>query len=169
MKSYGLTGGIGMGKSTAAEFLRSRGMPVVDTDTIARQVVEPGQPALAEIQSAFGSDVTAPTGELRRERLAERVFSNPAERKRLEAIVHPRIRAQWLEQIETWRAEGRPRAVVIIPLLFETNAASFFDKIICVACSVRTQRERLRVRGWTDTQIDQRIAAQIPIENKMQL
>ena len=169
MKSYGLTGGIGMGKSTAAEFLRRRGLPVVDTDAIAREVVEPGQPAMAEIQAAFGCDVFSPTGELLRDRLAERVFSNSTERKKLEAIVHPRIRARWLAQVEAWRAEGRSAAVVVIPLLFETNAAACFDKIVCVACSVRTQRKRLCSRGWTDAQIGQRLAAQLPIEKKLEL
>ena len=169
MKSYGLTGGIGMGKSTAAEFLRRRGLPVVDTDAIAREVVEPGQPAVAEIQAAFGRAVFSPTGELHRDRLAERVFSNSTERKKLEAIVHPRIRARWLAQVEAWRAEGRSAAVVVIPLLFETNAAACFDKIVCVACSARTQRERLCSRGWTDAQIGQRLAAQLPIEKKLEL
>ena len=169
MKSFGLTGGIGMGKSTAAEVLRQRGYPVVDTDLLARQVVEPGQPALAEIQDAFGREVISSTGELLRAKLADKVFSNPAERKKLEAIVHPRIRERWVAQVEFWRAEGQQSAVVVIPLLFETNATACFNKIICVACSTRAQRERLRARGWTDTQIGQRVAAQMPIERKMEL
>src|SRR5262245_61856170 len=169
MRSFGLTGGIGMGKSIAAELLRQRGYSVVDTDLLARQVVEPGQRALAEIQDAFGGEVVSPTGELVRAKLADKVFSDPAERKKLEAIMHPRIRERWLAQLEQWRAEGHEGAVVIIPLLFETNATACFDKIICVACSTRTQRERLRARGWADTQIDQRIAAQMPVEKKMEL
>ena len=169
MKVFGLTGGIGMGKSTAAEILRQRGYPVIDTDVLARQVVEPGQPALAEIQTAFGSEVISPDGQLLRERLAERVFSDSAERKKLEAIVHPRIRALWLAQLEVWRAEGRPHAVVVIPLLFETGAADCFNKIVCVACSLRSQQQRLRQRGWTDVQITHRLAAQMPVARKMEL
>jgi dephospho-CoA kinase len=169
MKSCGLTGGIGMGKSTAAELLRQRGYAVVDTDLLARQVVEPGQPALTEIQDTFGREVISSTGELLRAKLANKVFSNPAERKKLEAIVHPRIRERWLTQLESWRAEGQQIAVVIIPLLFETNATACFDKIICVACSARSQRGRLLARGLTDMQIGQRIAAQMPIERKMEL
>jgi len=169
MKVFGLTGGIGMGKSTAAGLLRARGYTIVDTDVIARTLVEPRHSALAETQAAFGHEVNSASGELLRERLAERVFANPDERKKLEAILHPRIRANWLAQLESSRAKGWPNAVVVIPLLFETNAAACFDKIICVACSAPTQRERLRLRGWTDPQIDQRIAAQAPIEKKMEL
>jgi dephospho-CoA kinase len=163
----GLTGGIGMGKSTAAEFLRSRGAQVVDTDELARQLVQPGQPALNEIQAAFGKKIVAPGGRLRRDELARIVFSDATAREKLEAILHPRIRERWLAQIETWRRENRALAVVVIPLLFETRAESHFDKIICVACSAPTQRQRLLSRGWTPDQIKQRLAAQWPVEQKI--
>jgi dephospho-CoA kinase len=169
MKVIGLTGGIGMGKSAAAGFLREHGLPVVDTDLIARQLVEPGKPALAEIKSAFGPEIIAPDGCLRRDELARRVFADTAARKKLEAILHPRIRTRWKEQIESWRVESRPLAVVVIPLLFETNATAEFDRIICVACSASTQRKRLQSRGWDADQMDQRIAAQWPVEKKMDL
>jgi len=167
MKVCGLTGGAGMGKSTAAQLLRQRGVPVVDTDELARQLVEPGQPALLEIQTVFGKHVIAPDGQLRRDELAQIVFPDPASRKKLEAILHPRIRERWLTQIETWRGENCPLAVVVIPLLFETAAESQFDKIICVACSAAAQRERLLARGWTPEQIRQRLAAQWPVEQKI--
>ena len=167
MKLLGLTGGIGMGKSTAAEFLRSRGAQVVDTDELARQLVQPGQPALNEIQAAFGKKIVAPGGRLRRDELARIVFSDAPAREKLEAILHPRIRERWLAQIETWRKENRALAVVMIPLLFETRAESHFDKIICVACSAPAQRERLLARGWTPEQIQQRLAAQWPVEQKI--
>ncbi len=156
-----------MGKSTAAQFLRRRGMPVVDTDELAHQLVEPGQPALMEIQTVFGKHIVAPDGQLRRDELAQVVFTDPAARKKLEAILHPRIRERWLAQIETWRGENSPLAVVVIPLLFETQAESSFDKIICVACSATAQRERLLARGWTPEQIRQRLAAQWPVEQKI--
>jgi dephospho-CoA kinase len=169
MKVYGLTGGIGMGKSVAAKSLADRGIPVVDTDVIARQIVEPGQPALAEIAKAFGPELIGADGRLRRDELARRVFGDASSRQRLEGILHPRIRAIWQEQVATWRAENRPRAVVVIPLLFETNAASCFDAIICVACSAATQRRRLEKRGWDKKQIEQRIAAQWPVEKKMEM
>jgi dephospho-CoA kinase len=167
MKVCGLTGGVGMGKSTAAEFLRARGAQVVDTDELARQLVQPGQPALAEIQAEFGKKVIAPDGRLRRDELAEIIFADAAARKKLETILHPRIRERWLAQVEIWRKENRALAVVVIPLLFETRAESHFDKIICVACSAPNQRQRLLSRGWTPKQIEQRLAAQWPVEQKI--
>jgi len=169
VKTFGLTGGIGMGKSTAAELLRKRGLPVVDSDVVARQVVEPGQPALAEVQRLFGEEIVGTDGQLRRDELARRVFANAELRRNLEEILHPRIRAIWQAQLQSWRAEGSPAAVAVIPLLFETDTSRQFDATICVACSATTQRQRLRARGWTDDQIDQRLAAQLPAEQKMAL
>jgi len=166
MKVLGLTGGIGMGKSTSAQLLRARGVPVVDTDELARQVVQPGQPALAQVLAAFGPQIAGPDGQLRRDELARRVFADPAARRRLEAILHPPIRALWRAQIEAWRAEGRPLAVVVIPLLFETKAEAELDVTVCVACSAATQQQRLRARGWTPEQIEQRLDAQWPVETK---
>ncbi|HEY3931664.1 MAG TPA: dephospho-CoA kinase [Verrucomicrobiae bacterium] len=167
MKVCGLTGGVGMGKSTAAEFLRARGAQVLDTDEIARELVQPGQPALAEIQTQFGKKILASKGGLNRAELAKIVFADADARKRLEEILHPRIRERWLAQIEIWRKENCKLAIIVIPLLFETHAESHFDKIICVACSANSQRERLLARGWTLEQIRQRIAAQMPIEEKI--
>jgi dephospho-CoA kinase len=167
MNIIGLTGGIGMGKSTSAGLLAQRGLSVVDTDQLARQVVEPGQPALEEIKEHFGADMLDVRGELRRDRLAERVFAHEEDRKQLEAIVHPHIRVLWLTRVAAWRAEGRKSGVVVIPLLFETGAEGYFDTIICVACSGVTQRKRLLDRGWTEPQIEQRLRAQWPIEKKM--
>jgi len=167
MKVCGLTGGVGMGKSAAAEFLRVRGAQVVDTDELARRLVEPGQPALAEITKEFGGDIISPVGGLKRAELAQIIFADNAKRKKLEAILHPRIRECWLAQIETWRKENCKLAVVVIPLLFETQAGSQFDKIICVACSTADQQKRLSERGWTPEQIRQRIAAQMPVDQKI--
>ena len=158
-----------MGKSTSDKLLRDRRLPVVDTDVIARQLVEPGQTALAEIQALFGADMVDVDGRLRRHELARLVFADATARQRLENILHPRIRVIWQKQIETWRAEGQPKAVVVIPLLFETKAEARFDAIICVACSGATQRRRLEARGWDRDQIEQRIRAQWPIEKKMEL
>jgi len=169
MNLIGLTGGVGMGKSTAAKLFEDRGVPVIDTDLLAREVVQPGTRALEEVRRVFGPSVFAPDGLLRRDELARLVFSDEARRKELEEIVHPRIRERWMAQAEAWRAEGKPLGVVIIPLLFETNAAAAFDTIVCVACSAATQRERLLPRGWSDEQIRQRIAAQWPIEKKINL
>src|SRR5262245_50040960 len=106
MKTYGITGGIGMGKSTIAGVLAQRGVSVVDTDDLARQVVQPGEAALAEIRSAFGDGVFEPSGGLSRAALAAIVFRDEMARKRLEAILHPRIRQLWQAQLITWEKEG---------------------------------------------------------------
>jgi len=167
MKLFGLTGGIGMGKSTAAKILAERGVPIVDTDLLARRVVEPGQPALKEIQAAFGDSVIAPDGQLRRDALARIVFTDPVAREKLEGITHPGIRELWKQQVEIWRVQQTPIACVVIPLLFETGAEKEFDATVCVACSLATQQKRLQERGWTPDQIGQRITAQLPAEKKI--
>src|SRR5437879_3055472 len=102
MMVIGLTGGIGMGKSTSAALLERQGIPVVDTDVLARQVVEPGQPAWVEIQKAFGNDIVDNAGRLRRKELARLVFADVERRRQLESILHPRIRELWLAQVEQW-------------------------------------------------------------------
>ena len=167
MKTFGLTGGIGMGKSTAAQLLQARGVAVVDTDDLARQVVAPGQPAWREVQGVFGKGIIGPEGELRRNELARLVFSDLDARRKLEAILHPRIQELWSAQLTTWRGEGRTLAVVVIPLLYETQAEAHFDAVICVACTAATQQERLLARGWTAAESAQRIAAQWPVAQKM--
>jgi dephospho-CoA kinase len=169
MKLCGLTGGVGMGKSTTAGFLLQRGAKVVDTDELARQLVQPGQPALVEIQNVFGKEIISTDGHLLRNELAKIVFADAEARKKLEAILHPRIRERWLAQIERWKKHNTPLAVVVIPLLFETEAEKHFDKIICVACSAKSQRERLLARSWNDKEISLRIAAQMPVEEKIAL
>src|SRR5258707_3977864 len=138
MLTIGLTGGIGMGKTTAANLLRDSGLPVVDTDVLARQVVEPGQPAWDEIRRVFGEEILGADGQLRRDELARQVFSDEARRRQLEVIVHPRIRERWQAQVEVCRTQNLPRVVVVIPLLFATNATASFDSIICIACSATT-------------------------------
>lgn len=168
MKTFGLTGGIGMGKSAAAQWLQSRGIAVVDTDELARDIVEPGQPALRELQREFGSGVIGQDGRLRRDELARIVFADELARKKLEAILHPRIRELWQARLQTWRAGNKPMAVVVIPLLFETGAEKDFEAVLCVACSAQTQRERLKARGWSDDEISRRNAAQMSVTQKME-
>jgi dephospho-CoA kinase len=163
----GITGGVGMGKSTAAKLLREQGVPVLDSDDLSREVVAVGEPALAEIGEIFGADFLD-NGKLDRAKMAAHIFGNDAERKKLEAIIHPRVRERWLAQMETWRADDVPLGVVVIPLLFEVGAEAEFDFIICVACTGNTQRERLRGRGWDDAQIAGRIAAQMEVTKKIE-
>jgi len=140
---------------------------VADKEQLSVEQLEPGQPALAEVLAVFGPHVIGPDGRLRRDELARCVFADPAQRRRLEAILHPPIRTLWRAQIETWRAEGRALAVVVIPLLFETKAEAGLDTTVCVACSAASQQKRLRARGWTPEQIEQRLQAQWPIEQKI--
>jgi dephospho-CoA kinase len=167
MKLFGITGGVGMGKSTTCALLEKRGMAVVDTDRIARQLVEPGQPALAEIADVFGASVLLPDGGLDRKELAQRIFADASERAKLEAILHPKIRAVWEADVKNWRASGYDQGAVIIPLLFETKAESLFDAVICVACCAASQFERLRERGWSRAEIKRRLEAQWPVEEKI--
>jgi dephospho-CoA kinase len=164
-----------MGKSVTATLLARRGVAIVDTDIIARQIVEPGQPALTEIREAFGPEIIASDGSLRRDLLAHRVFSDAAAREMLEGILHPRIRTLWQSQLAEWRDSNAQLLTgsktrffcVVIPLLFETKAESEVDATLCVACSLATQRHRLSSRGWDAEEISQRIKSQLPIDEKM--
>src|SRR5215469_16042732 len=110
MKLCGLTGGVGMGKSTAAGFFLQLGVRIVDTDELAHELVQPGQPALAEIQKAFGAGMVGADGRLKREELANLVFFDANARRDLEAILHPRIRDRWQAQVEIWRRDNCPVA-----------------------------------------------------------
>ena len=165
----GLTGGVGMGKSTAARLLKKAGLPVVDSDDLAREAVQPGTEGLAEIADEFGEGFMKPDGSLDRDKMASTVFQDQAARKQLELIIHPRVRAVWENRIEQWREQKRPVGVVVIPLLFEVGVQDSFDAVLCVASTASTQRSRLRGRNWSDDQIAARIAAQMDIAQKMDL
>ena len=163
----GLTGGMGMGKTAAGEILHRRGLPVADSDVIAREVVEPGQPALADIAARFGAEGIGPDGRLRRDWLAGRVFSDAGQRQALERILHPRICQVWQDRLEAWHRAGQERGVVVVPLLYEVGLVADFDRVICVACTAATQQERLRARGWSEEQIRRRQEAQWPADRKI--
>lgn len=167
MTLCGLTGGVGMGKSTSAGFFSRLGARCVDTDALAHELVLPGEPALAEIRAQFGSEFIGAQGELNRASLARLVFADVGARKKLEAILHPRIRERWREQVAAWRRDHCPVALVAIPLLFETGAEAEFDTLICTACSAASQAERLHARGWSPDEVRGRIAAQWPADQKI--
>jgi dephospho-CoA kinase len=138
-----LTGGIASGKSTVAELFADLGVPVIDTDLIAREVVEPGQPALAEVVAAFGEDVLDVTGRLDRRRLRERIFADPQARRRLEAILHPAIR----REMERRSREARgPYQLLVIPLLAEGGRRDHVDRVLLVDVPEELQVERLMRR-----------------------
>ena len=167
MIRLGLTGGVGIGKSTASQFLNDLGFKVADTDDIARKLVEPGKPALEDIVNVFGTEVLQDNGELNRKKAAEIVFSDDSMRFKLEEILHPLIRENWELRLNEWSLENEKLGVVVIPLLYETECERYFDKVVCMACSKNTQRQRLLQRGWSDLEIDQRIKAQLLIGEKM--
>jgi dephospho-CoA kinase len=156
-----------MGKSEAADRLTEQGVRVVDTDALAREVVAPGQEGLAVVAREFGGGMVGADGRLRRGALAELVFKETTAREKLETILHPLIRGRWQQQAEEWRKQGVAAGVVVIPLLFETGAEQFFERVICIASSLETQCKRLHARGWSAEQVSGRLAAQWPIEKKM--
>jgi dephospho-CoA kinase len=138
-----LTGGIASGKSTVASFFADLGVPVIDTDIVAREVVAPGSPAVDEIRDRFGDGVIDDDGSLKRRDLREIIFADDDKRSALEAILHPRIRK------ETWRqaaeADG-PYVIVVVPLLYESPMKSEVDRVLVVDCDPETQIERLMSR-----------------------
>jgi dephospho-CoA kinase len=140
----GLTGGIGSGKSTVSEIFRQLGIPVIDADVIARTLVEPGQPALGEILKAFGSDSTDSDGVLDRTRLRQLVFSNPEQRRRLEAILHPKIRHEIITLTTNIQT---PYCIVVIPLLLETDQRDLVDRILVIDTDVNNQIARVTMRN----------------------
>lgn len=168
VRLLGLTGGIGTGKTTAADFFREAGVAVVDADLLARRAVEPGEPALEEIRRFFGRAVTCADGSLDREALARRVFFDAAARARLEAIVHPRVQALADREIAAALAASPDGLVVYdVPLLFETGADARVDVVVVVYAPADLQERRLRARGGMDeAQIRARLRSQQDIEEK---
>lgn len=139
----GLTGGIASGKTTVAQLFAARGVPVIDTDELAREVVAPGTPGLAAVVAAFGPEIRAADGSLDRQRLRRLVFADDGQRRVLERILHPRIRAE-LEARS--RTAGGPYQLLVIPLLAESALAHRVDRVLVVDCSEEVQRQRLMVR-----------------------
>jgi dephospho-CoA kinase len=165
----GLTGNIASGKSTVAAFLRRSGAWIIDADQIAHDVVAPGQPALEEIRRHFGDDMLTPEGSLNREKLGRMVFEDPDARRRLEAIVHPRVSAEIDRQMARI-AENHPEAVVImdIPLLFETGRTEGLTDIIVVYTPEPVQLQRLIQRnGLSPAEAKARMASQMPLKEKV--
>nr|WP_202897639.1 dephospho-CoA kinase [Actinopolymorpha pittospori] len=159
----GLTGGIGSGKSEVARRLASYGAMIIDADRLAREVVEPGTDGLAAVVDAFGEEVVAADGSLDRPALGRIVFGDEAARRRLEAIIHPRVRARAAE-LEKAAAAADPDVIVVhdIPLLVETGQAAGFDAVVVVDVPEEVQIDRLtRVRGISPEDARARVAAQV--------
>lgn len=145
----GLTGGIGSGKTAASDWFVARGIIVVDADVVARLVVEPGLPALAEIRRHFGDDVITADGRLDRAALRTRVFNDPAERRWLETLLHPRIAAEILRQLQ---AATSPYAILVSPLLFETAQRDFVRRTLLIDVPEDLQLARTSARDKVDEQ-----------------
>lgn len=167
---FGLTGGIGSGKSTVARRFRARSLPVIDADELAREVVAPGTPGLAAIVERFGADVLAADGTLDRKLLAARVFGDEEARRALNAITHPRVGVLSAERAQTLDARGEPLACYEVPLLFEGRLAEALRPIVVVTTSVDIQVSRAMARDRASAEeIEARVRVQIPLAEKARL
>ena len=161
----GLTGGIASGKSTVADMFAELGIDIVDTDVIAREVVEPGQPALEEIREAFGDDVIDDTGQLDRRQLRAIVFADAAKRRQLEGILHPRIREEAARQSA---AAASPYHLVVVPLMVESPMRGEMSRVLVVDCSEGTQLKRLLARDLeSEDQARRMLAAQASRDDRL--
>lgn len=160
-----LTGGIASGKTAVAELFAKLGVPVLDTDQIARDVVAPGMPALGQLVAEFGGDILDSHGRLDRARMRERVFGDPAQRRKLESITHPAIREELAQRSA---AAGGDYQVHVIPLLVETGRADAYDRVLVVDCPQAAQIERLVARdGTSRRQAEEILAAQVSREERL--
>jgi len=161
----GLTGGIASGKTAAADRLESLGATLVDTDLISREVVEPGQPALTQIEQHFGPDVIQGDGGLNRGALREKVFQDSKERQWLEELLHPLIRQTAIDRA---LSASTPIVVVVVPLLFESGHYQEIDASLVIDVPVELQRQRTLNRdGVSDTQVDSILAAQMDRQSRL--
>ncbi|MFO0584468.1 MAG: dephospho-CoA kinase [Anaeromyxobacter sp.] len=167
MRVIGLTGGIATGKSTFAAALRTLGVPVVDADVLARQVVEPGRPALEAIVRTFGREVVGADGTLDRKKLGQKIFAEPLSRRKLEAITHPAIREAMIAETIRLDAAGHDLAFYDAPLLFEVGLDQAMDSVVVVYAPRAAQVARLAAReGASEADAQARLAAQWPIDEK---
>lgn len=167
MRLVGLTGGIATGKSTFAAALRELGVPVVDADRLAHQAVRRGSQVLAAIVREFGPQALGPDGELDRKRMADLVFADAGARARLEAIVHPAVRAELQRETARLAAAGHDLAFYDVPLLYERGRELEFECVVLVFAPPEVQRARLAARdGFSPAEAEARLAAQMPIEAK---
>jgi len=167
-REIGLTGGIACGKSTLAEMLRAKGWHVIDTDRIAREVLEPGRAAYKNVVDAFGSSVLQTDKSIDRKVLGRLVFADPTLRAKLNEIAHPVIRSVWQhEREERARTHPTQSLAVMIPLLFECELEKAFTTVWCVGASRTTQFHRLEARGLGPVEAAQRVDSQMPVAAKM--
>lgn len=168
MLKIGLTGGIGCGKSTAVKRFRDLGIPIVDADIVAREVVQAGQPALQAIAQLFGDAALLADGSLNRAWLRQTVFNDTARLQQLEAILHPRIREAIVRDMTAAMAAGSPYVVVDVPLLFEKHYDTLFDRVLVIDCLPAQQHERVSQRdGSTIELVESIMQRQIPRDERL--
>ena len=167
MLRVGLTGGIGCGKSTVAAMMRALGCHIIEADPLAHKLIEPGQAAFQEVVRAFGADILHSDGHVDRGKLGAIVFADVDKLLRLNAIVHPRVLKE-LERLFSEYAVANPQGVAVIEaaLLVEAGYAKHLDRLVVAWCRPEQQMERLLARGMSREQIEQRLAAQMPLEEK---
>jgi dephospho-CoA kinase len=168
MLKLGLTGGIASGKSAVAAILRELGFPVLDADSISHKLMEPGQTAHDEILQVFGADLADASGRIDRHKLAAIVFGDPSKLAKLNSILHPRVDRIIFEQLDAWQKSGvHSAAFVEAALLIEAGMAPRLDGLVVAWCTPEQQLERLRARGMSETEARRRMAAQLPIDEKL--
>lgn len=168
MLRLGITGGIASGKSTVAAMLRELAFPVLDADSLAHKLVEPGQAAYNGVVRAFGREILGKDGRVDRARLASIVFADRAKLDRLNAIVHPRVGEAMDRQFEEWQAAGTHQiAFVEAALIVEAGLHKKLDGLVVAWCRPDQQLERLRARNMSEEEARSRIAAQLPIAEKL--
>ena len=169
MKWIGLTGGIGTGKSTVAEMIRSQGYPVIDADQMARAAVAMGTPGYQAMVQLLGAQILDDKGEIQRKKVAALIFTDPQLRGQLERIVHPIVQARVRQTREEHERAGVALAFYDVPLLFENKLKPQFDAVIVVNCSPEAQLKRLMNRSsLTEDEARVRIDAQLPLKEKVQ-
>ena len=158
----GLTGGIACGKSEVGRILQQNGFAVLDTDTLAHELMMAGTPAFKKITERFGEAVIGADGEIDRNELGKIVFENPDALRSLNELVHPAV----IEAAEQWKAQQHDDAAVMIPLLFEAGWTNGWSAIVCVSAKEETVLQRLEERGLSKAEARKRIAAQMPLREK---
>ena len=167
-RRIGLTGGIASGKSSVGRLLAAQGLPLLDADVYAREALAPGSPGAQAVLAHYGAGVRAPGGEIDRAALGQIVFSDAAERRWLEELVHPLVRARFAAELEALVAE--PLVVLVVPLLFEAGLEALCSEVWLVDCNETQQLQRLMARdGLGEADARARIAAQWPLARKRQL
>ncbi len=168
MLRLGLTGGIASGKSAVATMLRELGFAVLDADSLAHKLIEPGQPAYEEVLREFGPASTDGRGHVDRAKLAALVFADRAKLDRLNAIVHPRVAEAVIRQFDEWQRNGtRDAAFVEAALLIESRIHKHLDGLVVAWCRPEQQLDRLAARGLSENEARRRITAQMPVEEKL--